>query len=39
MPIGYPREHPGESLRRNLTATDPGGKAPTGKTHPESPMQ
>ena len=26
MPIGDLREHPGENLRRNLTATDPAGK-------------
>ena len=39
MPIGYPREHPGESLRRNLTATDPGGKANAGKACQECPME
>ena len=32
MPIGYLRKHPGESLRRNLTATDPNGKTNAGRT-------
>ena len=31
MPVGDLREHPGENLRRNLTATGPGGKTTTGK--------
>ena len=38
MPIGYLRKHPGENLRRNLTATDPGGKTTAGKTRPECRM-
>ena len=38
MPIGYLREHHGEILRRNLTATDPGGKTNAGKTRQECPM-
>ena len=38
MPIGYLREHPGESLRRNLTAPDPGGKTNPGKARQECQM-
>ena len=39
MPIGNLREHPGESLRRNLTATGSGGKTNAGKTRQECQMQ
>ena len=38
-PIGDLPEHPGESLRRNLTATDPGGKTNAGKACQECPME
>ena len=38
MPIGYLRKHHGESLRRNLTATDPGGKSNAGKACQECHM-
>ena len=37
-PIGY-LPPPGESLRRNLTATDPGGKTNAGKACQECPME
>ena len=38
MPIGYLREHHGESLRRHLTATGPGGKSNVGKARQEFQM-
>ena len=37
--IGYLRKHHGESLRRNLTATDPGGKTNADKARQECYMQ
>ena len=39
MPIGNLREHPGESLRRNLTATGSDGKSNVGKARQECQMQ
>ena len=39
MPIGYLRKHPGESLCRNLTATDPSGKTNAGRARQECHMQ
>ena len=38
MPIGDLRKHPGESLRRNLTATGPGGKTNADKARQECQM-
>ena len=37
-PIGYLRKHHGESLRRNLTATDPGGEINVGRARQECQM-
>ena len=38
-PVGCLREHPGESLRCNLTAIDPGGKTSTGRARQECQMK